>query len=132
MKKKTIITITVSVFTLAILLVVNFSTVIIFSDKVTARYIYDDKNITTELSDGDAKEVIEILNGKHVSVFDLPACGFDENVAVIINGKTFCIACDECGIVYYKERNGYISLNDNENTKLRSILSTYGFEWPCI
>ena len=132
MKKKTIITITVSVFTLAILLVVNFSTVIIFSDKVTARYIYGDKNITTELSDGDAKEVIEILNGKHVSVFDLPACGFDENVAVIINGKTFCIACDECGIVYYKERNGYISLNDNENTKLRSILSTYGFEWPCI
>lgn len=98
----------------------------------SVRYIYGEKNIETELSIEDKNAIIDILDGKLINIFDMPACGFDENVAVIINGKTFCIACDECGTVYYKERNGYISLNDDENIKLRTILSEYGFEWPCV
>ena len=129
MRKKIIIMI--SVFVFLVLLIVNFFTVIIGKENVTARYIYGDKNITTELTETDSNLVTEILNGKHISIFDLPSCGFDENVAVIINGKTFCIACDECGTVYFKERNGYISLDDSENKQLREILSDYGFEWPC-
>lgn len=129
MKKKTVIII--SIFIFIALFIVNLTTVIIFGNKVSAKYIYGDKNIVTELSDEDAKVVTKILNGKHVSVFLLPACGFDENVAVIINGKTFCIACDACGTVYLKEHNGYIILDDNENVQLRNILSKYGFEWPC-
>ena len=130
MKKK--IVIIISVIALLVLLIINFSTVIfIGNENVTAKYIYSDKNIITDLTAEDSKLVTEILNGKHISIFDLPSCGFDENVAVIINGKTFCIACDECGTVYFKERNGYISLDDNENEQLREILSDYGFEWPC-
>ena len=130
MKKKIIIFISICI--LLVILIVNFSTVIIVGKQnVTVRYIYGDKNITTELSEEDAALVTEILNGKHVSVFDLPSCGFDENVSVKINENTFCIACDECGTVYFKERNGYISLDDDENEQLREILSDYGFEWPC-
>lgn len=133
MKKKTIRSIIIPSLVIVILFIVNFSTtVIIKNDNVFAKYIYADKSIITELSDEDSKTVINILNGKHISIFDLPSCGFDENVAVIINDKTFCIACDECGTVYYKERNGYISLDNNENEKLREILSAYGFEWPCV
>lgn len=133
MKKKTIRSIIIPSLVIVILFIVNFSTtVIIKNDNVFARYTYADKSIITELSDEDSKTVINILNGKRISIFDLPSCGFDENVAVIINGKTFCIACDECGTVYYKERNGYISLDNNENEKLREILSAYGFEWPCV
>ena len=128
MKKKIVIIISILVF--VVLLVVNFSTVII-GDKISVRYIYGDKNITTELSDEDATVVAKILNGKHMSIFDLPSCGFDENVAIITNGKTFCIACDECATVYFKERNGYISLDNDKNEQLRNILSAYGFEWPC-
>ena len=129
MKKK--IVIIISILICVVLFAVNLSTVFIFGNKVTARYIYGDKNIVTELSEEDAKIVTKILNGKHVSIFLLPACGFDENVAVIINGKTFCIACDACGTVYLKEHNGYIILDDNENEQIRNILSEYGFEWPC-
>ena len=130
MSKKIIVII--SVFVFIVLLIVNFfSVIIIGNENVSARYIYGDKNITTELTETDSNLVTEILNGKHISIFDLPSCGFDENVAVIINGKTFCIACDECGTVYFKERNGYISLDGNENEQLRNILSNYGFEWPC-
>ena len=130
MRKKIIVII--SVFIFIVLLIVNFFSVIIISNEnVSARYIYGDKNIMTELTEADSNLVTEILNGKHISIFDLPSCGFDENVAVIINGKTFCIACDECGTVYFKERNGYISLDDNENEQLRMILTNYGFAWPC-
>ena len=130
MSKKIIVII--SVFVFIVLLIVNFFSVIIIGNEyVSARYIYGDKNITTELSEEDSNIVTEILNGKHLSIFLLPACGFDENIAVIINGKTFCIACDECGTVYFKERNGYISLDDNENEQIRKILYDYGFEWPC-
>lgn len=130
MKRK--IGIAVSVVIIIVLLIFNFSTVLLLENRtVTAIYIYGDKNITTELLQEDAKKVIRILNGKHISIFYLPACGFDENVAVIINGKTFCIACDECGTVYFKERNGYIDLEKSENEELRKILSDYGFEWPC-
>ena len=130
MKKK--IVIVISIFIVLVLLIFNFSTVVfVGKENVTARYIYGEKNIVTELSDDDARMVSKILNGKHVNIFLLPACGFDENVAVVINGKTFCIACDECGTVYLKERNGYISLDDNENEEIRKILCNYGFEWPC-
>ena len=58
MKKKTVIII--SALALAVLLIINFSTVRIIGDKVTARYIYGDKNIITELSDEDAKTVTKI------------------------------------------------------------------------
>ena len=102
MKKK--IVIIVSVIVLFVLLIFNFSTVIfIGNENVTAKYIYSDKNIITDLTAEDSKLVTEILNGKHISIFELPACGFDENVSVIINDNTFCIACDECGTVYFKD-----------------------------
>lgn len=100
-------------------------------DSAIARYIYKDKNIEVVISAEDMSVIAEILDGKSIDVFALPACGFDENVAVIINNKTFCIACDECGTVYFKERNGYIILDEDENEELRCILSGYGFEWPC-
>lgn len=129
MKKK--IVIIISILIIAAFFLLNVSTVKIIGDKASVRYIYGDKNITAELSDEDAEVIIEILNGKHISIFDLPSCGFDDNVAVIINGKTFCIACDECGTVYFKERNCCIILENDENIELRNILSNYGFEWPC-
>lgn len=131
MKKKLVLVLVA--FLCVTLLVVNFFYVRISSKETgTARYIYRDKNISTEISREDMNKIVGILNGKTIDPLILPACGFDENIAVVINGKTFCVACDECGTVYYKEHNGYISLDDNENEQLRNILSGYGFEWPCV
>ena len=98
----------------------------------SVRYIYGEKNIETELSIEDKNAIIDILDGKLINIFDMPACGFADDVAVIIGGKTFCIARDECGTVYYKEHNGYISLDSEENQRIRTILEDYGFSWPCI
>lgn len=131
MKKKLVLVL--GVLLCVTLLAINYFFVRIGSNEIgTARYIYGDKNISTEISKEDMNTIVEILKGKHISIFDLPSCGFDENVAIVIDNKTFCIACDDCGIVYYKEHGGYISLNDEENEKIRLILESYGFEWPCV
>ena len=130
MKKR--ILIIVFFVTIIAILIVGYFTVNVNKNNIgTARYIYGEKNIETKISDEDMKEIVDILDGKHLSLM-LPACGFDENVAIVINNKTFCIACDACGSIYYKERKGYIKLNDDENEKIRSILENYGFSWPCV
>lgn len=133
MKKKVLFFVLVLSF--AVILILNFSFVKVNNrDAAIARYIYGDKNITAEISSEDIEKIAEILDGKRISVFDLPSCGFDENVAVVIGSKTFCIACDDCGTIYYKDKviKGYIYLDADENEKIRTVLENYGFEWPCV
>lgn len=98
-----------------------------------AQYVYGGKNIKAEIAKEDIKVITEILDGKsmHLYLFGTPSCGFDENVAVIIGGKTFCIARDSCGTVLCKGK-GYIELDSKENETLRTTLEKYGFSWPCI
>lgn len=99
--------------------------------EMIAVFRYGDIDITKPLSDEDAKTVREIFNGK--SLFsDSPSCGFDENVALIINGNTYCIACDTCGTIYNVEKDKYFNLNEKENETLRDLLCEYGFTFPCL
>ena len=133
MKKKVLFFVLVLSF--AVILILNFSFVRINNrDTAIARYVYADKNITAEISTEDMKDIAEILDGKRLSIFDLPSCGFDENVAVVIGSKTFCIACDDCATIFYKDKviKGYINLEADENKKIRTILESYGFVWPCV
>jgi len=118
-------------FLIVILSIYSFVVDIDKDELGIARYIYNDMSIETEISSEDMIVIAEILDGKYIDVFVLPACGFDENIAIVVGNKTFCIACDECGTIYFKESNGYIDLDCDENDKLRSILAGYGFEWPC-
>lgn len=133
MKKKVLFFVLVLSF--AVILILNFSFVKVNNrDTAIARYVYADKNITAEISTEDMKDIAEILDGKRLSIFDLPSCGFDENVAVVIGNKTFCIACDDCATIFYKDKviKGYINLETDENKKIRTILESYGFVWPCV
>ena len=119
----------------AVVLILNFTFVRVNNrDTAIARYIYADKSITAEISEEDTKDIAEILDGKHISLFDLPSCGFDENVAVVIGNKTFCIACDDCATIFYKDKviKGYINLEADENEKIRTVLENCGFAWPCV
>ena len=68
MKKKS--GVLISVVIIIALLIFNFFTVTLLENRtVTARYIYGDKNITTELSQEDAKRVIEILNSERFDLY---------------------------------------------------------------
>ena len=97
----------------------------------TARFTYEDQKIEVPLSTADFKIVVDLFNGKKL-YFDDPSCSFSESIAVLIGDQTFCIARDECGIIYLQEENAYFNLTDEENTRLSALLNDYGFIFPCI
>ena len=97
-----------------------------------ANFVYADKNVSEEISKEDLETIDEIFSGKIINPFVLPACGFDDNISIVADGKTFCPANDDCAIVYYKERKGYFNLSENEQARLRALLEKYGFEFPCV
>ena len=124
----------VSSFLLVVLMIFSFSScskVEVAEGEMVAVFQYGDADITKTLSDEDSEIVRKIFNGK--SLFsDSPSCGFSEDVALIIDGNTYCIACDYCGIIYNVEEDKYFNLSDEENETLRNMLCEYGFTFPCI
>ena len=124
----------VSSFLLVVLMIFSFSScskVEVAEGEIVAVFQDGDADITKPLSDEDSEIVRKIFNGK--SLFsDSPSCGFSEDVALIIDGNTYCIACDYCGIIYNVEEDKYFNLSDEENETLRNMLCEYGFTFPCI
>ena len=103
----------------------------IAAGEMVAVFRYGGVDITKPLSDEDSEIVRKIFNRK--SLFsDSPSCGFSENIALIIDGNTYCIACDYCGKIYNVEEDKYFNLSDEENGTLRNMLCEYGFTFPCI
>ena len=97
----------------------------------TAQFIYGEKRINTEISSEDVALIAQIFEGKKLYSAE-PSCGFTENVSVIIDGQTFCVANDDCAIIYLKEKNKYFDISDEENIRLREVLESYGFSFPCV
>ena len=121
-------------FLLIVLMIISFSScskVEVIGNEMIAVFRYGEVDISKPLSDEDTKTIREIFDGK--SLFsDSPSCGFGENVALIIDGNAYCIACDTCGIVYIVEKDKYFSLTDKENEIVRDLLCEYGFMLPCL
>lgn len=93
---------------------------------------YENADVTCQLSDDEMEFIKTIFNGKKMYKDNL-SCGFSETVSVTFNNEqTFCIARDNCPIVYWKEKNKYIKLTENEKEQLYTLLEPYGFSFPCI
>lgn len=95
------------------------------------RFVYSDKNIETRLSNDDLNKIADILSEKQL-YYSEPACPFSEDIAIIIDNKTYCVAGDGCGIIYLMEKNLCFDLSDEENNEIRSLLENYGFYFPCV
>lgn len=109
---------------------------IVKSEKFTnakVRFVYEDENIDTYMNQEDVEKIKMILNKKHLYK-DKPSCGFSDNVSIRFNDNQhiFCIACDECPIIYYKNERRYLKLSEKENASVRNILVKYGFHFPCL
>ena len=98
--------------------------------------VYDRYGISFEekLTEEEVKAVKNILNGKAIdfSFIGRPACGFDDNVAIIIDGRRFALACDKCGTVKDYSSMGYIHISDAERQVLEEIFTSRGGKFPCI
>ena len=103
-----------------------------FAKKAEVCFQHGDTDAINQLSDKEMESVKTIFNGKKLYKDNL-SCGFSEAVSIKFDDEhTFCIARETCPIIYWKEKNRYIRLTENEKTQLYNILELYGFIFPCV
>lgn len=103
-----------------------------FAKEAKVNFKYGDTFSESELSDGDLALIIRTFDNKRLYC-DAPSCGFTENASLIINGdEIFCIACDSCPVVYWKNKNRYFNIPEKEYIKMKETLESYGFLLPRV
>ncbi len=134
MKRILIIAIVLDVLVVGITFVISDQKVIRNEPFETgvAIYRYDKQNIEIPLSPNDLSVVSKMFIGKKTFKDNL-SCGFSENISIKVDdSKTFCIACDSCPKIYWKEKDCYFSLTNSEIKELHTMLEQYGFVFPCV
>lgn len=105
-------------------------------ENATGKVIYDCNGIyfEEELTPEEVSAVLGILNGKvAASVLEgSPSCGFDRDVAIIIDGTRYALACDKCGTLKVWGTMRYIHISDGERAVLEEIFTSRGGKFPCI
>lgn len=104
-------------------------------DSGTVTYNYNGISFTENLTAEEVKAVVEILDGKkQYSGFlnGIPSCGFDPDIAIIIDGTRYALACDKCGTLQNCTTLRYIDISDEEREVLEQIFTSRGGTFPCI
>lgn len=103
-----------------------------FAENGETFFEYNDTHHSHSLSDKDLETLKELFNDKRMYK-DTPSCGFCDEVSIVFNNsQTFCIAGDTCPIIYWKQKNMYFKLSEDEKTQLYKLLEAYGFSFPCV
>ena len=97
----------------------------------TIMYTYGDVTFTDTLSAAEVAEAAKILNGK-ITFADYPACGFDEDISFTIDGVTFALACDKCGLVKNCDTGLYITISEAQRAVLEAMFTSRGGRFPCV
>ena len=107
------------------------------SDGATGKVVYDYNGVSFEddLTADEVAFVAKILNGKSqdAGLFSgVPSCGFDRDIAIIIGGTRYALACDKCGTLQNCSTLAYIHISDSERQILEEIFTSRGGKFPCI
>lgn len=94
-------------------------------------YKYAGASVDTQLTDEESEQIISIIDGKEL-YFDNPSCGFDENVSLRVNGKTYCPACDTCCTVKDCSSGQFFTISQAERDIIEEIFESHGGHFPCI
>lgn len=102
----------------------------------TGTVIYDKYGVSFEdsLTAEEVKAVAEVLDGKSSEsiLSGVSSCGFDREVALVVDGHRFLLACDQCGTVQDGDTLRYIHISDEERQVLEEIFTSRGGTFPCI
>lgn len=102
-----------------------------FAKEAEVCFIYENTDALHQLNDEELELLKAVFDDKRMYK-DNPSCGFSEDISVKFNKEqTFCIARDTCPIVYWKEKDRYIKLSEEEKTQLYDLLEPYGVSFPC-
>lgn len=95
------------------------------------RIYYDRENVSIdlELSQKEANVVLSVLNGKRCDL-DMTVtgagCGFGREQSFIINGSTYCLGQDDCGVIWEEGTDNYYVLSNQEMKQLKEIFKAHG------
>lgn len=128
----TIVFLVVAIIVLPIVFLKNKQVNIEYTKCADVRFVNGDVNIACSL-DGEEVEILKSIFSKKLMYTDNPTCGFSEDVSIVFDKtQTFCIARDTCPIVFWKEKDRYISLTEVEQAQLYMVLEKHGCFFPCI
>ena len=101
---------------------------------VTLTFVYGDTDLRVILEDGEAEKVIDILNGNNYNpaLSGVPSCGFDKDISLNVDGRTFAIACDTCNCIQDLGNLRYFDIPQEDMEYIHSLFEKYGGYFPCI
>ena len=97
------------------------------------RICYDRENVSfdLELSQEEASVVLSVLNGKRRNL-DMTvtgaACGFGREQCFVIDGSTYCLGQDDCGVIWEEGTDNYYVVSQQELEQLKEIFKEHGAE----
>ena len=121
-------------FLLCVLLLIGCigcAAVISHPSGTAVRICYDRENISVdlELSQEESAVVLSVLNGKRRDL-DMTVtgagCGFGREQSFIIDGSTYCLGQDDCGVIWEDGTNNYYVISQQELEQLQEIFKEYG------
>ena len=124
----------VSCILLSILLLMGCTgcaAVISHPSETAVRICYDRENVSfdLELSQEEANVVLSVLNGKRRDL-DMTVtgagCGFGREQSFIINGSTYCLGQDDCGVIWEEGTDHYYVVSNQEMKQLKEIFKVHG------
>ncbi len=95
------------------------------------RICYDRENVSfdLELSQEEANIVLSVLNGKRRDL-DMTVtgagCGFGREQSFVINGSTYCLGQDDCGVIWEEGTENYYVVSQQELEQLKEIFKAHG------
>ena len=131
MKKRVLTIIVVAAIVITAGIIWFNSTVIFHPSGTAVRICYDRENVSfdLELSQEEANFVVSVLNGKRRDL-DMTVtgagCGFGREQSFIIDGSTYCLGQDDCGVIWEDGTNNYYVISQQELEQLQEIFKEYG------
>ena len=95
------------------------------------RICYDRENVSfdLELPQEEANVVLSVFNGKRRDL-DLSvtgaACGFGREQSFVIDGRTYCLGQDGCGVIWEEGTDNYYVVSQQELEQLKEIFTAHG------
>ena len=101
---------------------------------ISLTFIYEEENITVTLEDDEAEKVIAILNGNHYDPISYghPSCGFDKNISLKVDGRSYAIARDACNRIQDLGNLRYFDISIENMEYIHSLFEKYGGYFPCV
>ena len=118
-------------FVLLLIGCIGCAAVISHPSGTVVRICYDRENVSfdLELSQEEANFVVSVLNGKRRDL-DMTVtgagCGFGREQSFIIDGSTYCLGQDDCGVIWEDGTNNYYVISQQELEQLQEIFKEYG------